>query len=68
MENSPFVLGKQSHEVVTECLLVSAGFSFHNYQTKPYHAPLASIFLFVRFAAMGVEPAWSLHIELDGRM
>ena len=46
---------KQSHEVVTECLLVSLKFPLHNWFTKQRHAPLTGSLppagLFASYAA-----------------
>jgi hypothetical protein len=55
--------GRQSHEVVTDWLLVSASFSFHNYITKQHHAPVSCIFLLVWLVAMRAEQEGIFYIE-----
>jgi hypothetical protein len=55
--------GRQSHEVVTEWLLVSASFSFHNYITKQHHVPVSCIFLLVWLVAMRAEQEGIFYIE-----
>ena len=48
---------------MTDCLLVSADFSFHNYITKQHHAPVSGIFLFVWLVAMCAEQEGNFCIE-----
>jgi hypothetical protein len=57
------VAARQSHEVVTDCLLVSVGFSFHNCITKHHHVPIFGIFLLVWLAAMCAEQEENFCIE-----
>ncbi len=52
-QHNPFPPGRQSHEVVTGCLLAPAGFSFHNYVSKQHHVPIFGILLPVWLVAMG---------------
>ena len=47
---------------MTDCLLVSADFSFHNY-IKQYHAPVSGIFLLVWLVAMRAEQEGNFCIE-----
>jgi hypothetical protein len=49
--------------VVTDSLLVSAGFSFHNSITKQHHVPFFGIFLLVWLVAMCAEQVGNVCIE-----
>jgi len=52
--------------VVTDCLLVSAGFSFHDCVTKQHHVPIFGIFPPVWLVAKCVERVGVLCIEPKG--
>jgi len=52
--------------VVTDCLLVSAGFSFHDCVTKQHHVPIFGIFPPVWLVAKCVERAGDFCIEPNG--
>jgi hypothetical protein len=47
--------GKQSHEVATDGLLASTGFSFHNCTTKHHHVSISGIFQLFRLGAIRAE-------------
>jgi hypothetical protein len=52
--------------VVTDWLLVSTGFSFHNRITKQHHVCTFGIFLFFWLVAMCAEPVENAYIGANG--